>query len=358
MLNDALKILEMINKKGYEAYIVGGYVRDRLLNIDSNDFDICTNAKVDNIKDLFDEYEIEERFGSIKVYINNNKYEITTYRKDLTYLDNRRPSKIEYVDNLKDDLLRRDFTINTICMDKDKNIIDLYCGKKDLDKKIIRVIGDTDNKIKEDSLRILRAIRFSTCLGFNIDDELDHSIKKYSNRIKELSFERKKYELDKILESDNYIRGIELLKGYNLLDNLDIKINNINKTDLIGMWAQIDFDDRYPFTKKERRIIDNIRKIVSNNVINSFTVYNYTKEENLIASDILKIERKTVDKLLNNIQIHNKNDIALSIDDVSNILKCSIMDVKDVYKEIESKIILNELKNNKDDIIKYIKRGE
>ena len=358
MLEDALNILRKIDERGFESYIVGGFVRDKLLGIYSNDFDICTSAKIDDIKDLFDDVEIDERYGALKVYINNNKYEITSYRKDLMYIDNRRPSKIEYVDSLKEDLLRRDFTINTICMDKNENIIDLLGGKKDLEDRIIRTVGSVDKKLEEDALRILRAIRFATCLNLSIDDELSTGIMKYSKNLLNLSFERKKYELDRIFESINYLYGLKLLSDHNLFEYLNIKVDKVIKTDLVGMWAQTDFDDRYPINKKDRMIINDIRKILSGMEINNSTVYYYSKEANYMAADILKIDRKTVDNLIDSLQIKSRSDIVLSISDISSILNKNIEEIKDLYNSIERKIVQNELKNDKEEIINYIKRGE
>lgn len=358
MLEDALNILRKIDERGYESYIVGGYVRDRLLGIDSTDFDICTSAEINDIKDLFDNALIDERFGSLKVYINDNKYEITSFRKDIEYLDNRRPSKIEHVISLSDDLLRRDFTINTICMDKNENIIDLMDGKKDLEDKIIRTVGSVDKKLEEDSLRILRAIRFATTLNFKIDDDLSTGIIKYSKNLSSLSFERRKYELEKIFESPNYLYGIKMLNEHGLLEYLGIEIESIIKTDLIGMWAQIKYDDRYPISKKDKKTIDEIREIINYKKIDNITVYYYSKKSNYIASDILKIDRKTVDNLIDSLQIKSRSDIVLSISDISIILNKKIEEIKDLYNSIEKKIVLNELKNDKDEIINYIKRGE
>ena len=256
-MNDDLKyILSILNENGYEAYLVGGYVRDYLLNIKSLDFDICTSAKEGDLKELFD--VLDSNYGSCKINYNNNIYEITSFRKDLNYLNNRKPEKIEYVDNLYDDLQRRDFTINTICMDKDGNIIDLLGGRKDIDDKIIKVVGNTDLKIKEDSLRILRAIRFATVLNFTLDDELYSAIKKYGYLVKNLSFYRKRQELDKIFLSDNIEYGIKLLKDLKIDKFLEISLD-FKKTSLIGIWAQID-NMNYPFTREEMKLINNYKK--------------------------------------------------------------------------------------------------
>ena len=128
---------------------------------------------------------IEEKYGSTKLNYKNYYFDITTFRRDIVYKDNRRPSKIEYVDDISEDLERRDFTINTMCMDKDGNIIDLFNAKKDINDKVIRTVSDADKKIKEDSLRILRAIRFATILNFRIDKDLEKAIIKNIKNIED-----------------------------------------------------------------------------------------------------------------------------------------------------------------------------
>ena len=128
------KILERIEDNGFEAYIVGGYVRDFILGIESTDIDICTNAKVKEILDIFSDINVSSNeYGAVKMITNNAKIDITTYRRDLRYNGSRRKVEMEYVDNLIDDIQRRDFTMNTLCMSKEGNIIDVLGGKQDID---------------------------------------------------------------------------------------------------------------------------------------------------------------------------------------------------------------------------------
>ncbi len=252
MNNDLKKILKILNNNKFEAYVVGGYVRDYLLGIPSNDYDICTNAKEEDIKKIFNVKE--SNFGSCKIEYKKQLYEITTYRKDVNYLNHRKPEKIEYVDNLKEDLLRRDFTINTICMDKDGNIIDLLNGEKDLQDRIIRTVGNADAKIEEDALRILRAIRLATILDFSLDQELYDSIKKYGYLVQELSYYRRRKELDIIFTSKNYRHGLKMIKELGLAQYLEIR-TDFERTSLVGIWAQIN-NDKYPFTKAEKKLMN------------------------------------------------------------------------------------------------------
>lgn len=196
MYNTALSILKEINSTGYIAYIVGGYVRDYLLGINSSDIDITTSATPDIIASLYDVVEDNSRFGSLKIKKNNYIFEITTFRKELEY--NNRFPKIEFTDSLIEDLKRRDFTINAICMDEDESIIDLMGGIEDIEKKTIRSIGDVDIKLTEDPLRILRAIRFMGYLDFTLDESLKNSIIKNKELVKTLSKRRIDSELFKM----------------------------------------------------------------------------------------------------------------------------------------------------------------
>ena len=254
MYKKALEVLKIFEDNGYLAYIVGGYVRDFCLNIESCDIDICTNAKPYEIIKLFDTvFTSDINYGSVKIVYKKYKYDITTFRKEIKYENNRKPVKIKYINDLKKDLLRRDFTINTLCMDSNGNIIDLLGAMEDLDNKVIKTVGSPRYKIKEDSLRILRSIRFASNLGFRIDDKTKHYLKKYGYLLRKLSVNRKKSELDKLFASVNKNVGRDLLISLKLDKYLDL--NNLNSIvmcdNIIGIWSQLNVDDIYPFTKLE-----------------------------------------------------------------------------------------------------------
>ena len=163
MKDVALKILVKIEEAGYQAYIVGGFVRDYLLGIESNDIDITTNATPKDLCTIFKDAILPAtEYGAVSIVVNQIPFEITTFRKEYTYENNRKPEKIMYIDSLEEDLKRRDFTINTICMDKNGKIIDLLGGQKDLQAKQIQTIDASLSSFTLDSLRMLRAIRFAT----------------------------------------------------------------------------------------------------------------------------------------------------------------------------------------------------
>ncbi len=357
-MNDKIKeILEMITNKGFKAYVVGGYVRDYLRKIKTNDIDICTNARVKDLMEIFKDYKVTPlEYGNILLETKDYLYEITTFRKDIDYINNRKPI-IEYVDTLEEDITRRDFTVNSICMDKDGKIIDLLNGKKDLNKKIIRTIGDPYFKIKQDSLRILRAIRFASCLNFKIEDNLKNAINENKDLLKDLSYERKKEELTKIFTSDNKAYGIKLLKELDLLEVLELtNIDNVLRTkDLIGMWSTITINDNYPFTKKEKDLINNINKLLKEDLNDIFVLYKTGLYEINVVCDLRKLSKKKYSNKYEKLVIKDKSEINITTEEICSLLnKKPGCFLKEIYSDLEKNILLKNIKNNKEEIEKYI----
>lgn len=234
---DVKDIINDIYINGYEAYIVGGCVRDSIVGIKPNDYDITTNAKPEDTIRIFKNYRAIEtgiKHGTITLIKNKNEYEITTYRIDGTYNDNRRPESVEFTSDIVQDLKRRDFTINSIAYNHKVGIVDAFNGIEDINKKIIRTVGDADERFKEDGLRIIRAVRFSSKLNFEIDNKTLESIYKNIKLIKNISSERIQEELNKILLSD-YPEKIYILYDANLFDIFKIKNVKMNKNDLIKL---------------------------------------------------------------------------------------------------------------------------
>jgi len=216
--NSVKDIINILCQNGFEAFAVGGCVRDIILGRVPNDWDITTSAKPEDVKELFEKtIDTGLKHGTVTVLIDSEPYEVTTYRIDGTYLDHRRPESVEYTSNLVEDLKRRDFTINAMAMSSNKEVIDEFNGLKDLENKIIRCVGDPNERFEEDALRMLRAIRFSAQLGFEIHSETIKAIKNKAHLIKEVSGERIRDELNKILISNNpmYIAN---LYNYGLME--------------------------------------------------------------------------------------------------------------------------------------------
>ena len=198
-LYDVLKRLE---ERGYEAYLVGGAVRDMVLGAPIKDYDITTNADPNAIRMAFQDhktYDLGKKHGTVTVLAGTTKFEITPFRLEDDYRDHRHPETVLFTSDLKDDLKRRDFTINALCMDSNDQIIDLFDGIRDIENRQIRSIGDPKARFNEDALRILRALRFEAALDFEIEAETKKQIRECAYLLEYISAERKKEELLKIL---------------------------------------------------------------------------------------------------------------------------------------------------------------
>ena len=362
MLEEALKLLKKITDHSYDAYIVGGFVRDYILGIKSNDIDINTNATPKQIREIFtDSCLPSEDYGSVTVMYKGIRFEITTFRKELTYVNNRKPVEIEYINNLYEDLIRRDFTINALCMDKDGTIIDMLDGKQDIDNKLIRTIGDPTGKFEEDALRILRAVRFATILDFKLSKEVVEGIENTKELLHNLSYYRKKEELDKIFTSPNYKNGIKLLLELGLDKELEIpnlkKVLDSNTSSLIGIWSILNVTDKYPFNKNELELIENINLASDINFDNldPMNLYNYGLYVNSVAGEIKKKNIKVITEKYAKLAIKSKKEIDINSETIMKLLnKAPGKYLKEIYTDLEKKIINNELANNKEEICKYI----
>ncbi|MGM0439016.1 MAG: CCA tRNA nucleotidyltransferase [Patescibacteria group bacterium] len=217
------KITDKLEDADFEAFVVGGCVRDGLLNKKPNDWDIATNATPEDVESIFNKTYSNNNFGTVTVLTESNKeglkeVEITPYRTEENYKDGRHPEKVEWAETIDEDLSRRDFTINALAYRPAKEkLVDLFNGKEDLEKEIIRAVGDPYERFDEDSLRMMRAARFATTLEFKIEEETKRAIKEKSSLLQKISNERIREELLKIVMSDNAAIGIELLRRLGLL---------------------------------------------------------------------------------------------------------------------------------------------
>lgn len=349
----AKEIIEKLENLGYSAYIVGGYVRDFLMNKTSFDIDICTSAKVKEILEIIP--GIANEYGSINIKIKELNIDITTFREEKNY-ENRRPTSISYTKNLKTDLLRRDFTINTICMDKNEKILDLLNGVKDLEKRQIKMIGDPKRKLKEDPLRILRAVRFATILDFTLEENLKEEIMNQRELLATLSTYRIKEELTKILLSPNYKKGLVLLKELCLCEFLGIEFLSVTYTkDVCGMWAQIKTKRNLPFTKSEKKNIVNLHKILEAKVITLETLYNYGLYLSLVAGKILGIEEQFIHTLYESMPIYTRSDMQISYQEICELFHFQpSRKIKEMEKDLVIEVLNSRVENKKDELRKYL----
>ena len=350
------QILNKIENVGYEAYVIGGYVRDLLVGISSYDIDICTNATPKELMMIFPNAS-SKNLGGIDFKVKEYHIEITTYREEIKY-KNRKPIEFNYINNLVKDLERRDFTINAICMNSQGEIIDLVGGIEDLSNLKVKMIGDPTFKIKEDPLRILRAIRLATHLNFNLDSPLYKAIEENSQLILELSNVRIKEELDKILLSNHVKKGLNLLNELGITNLLNISgwQNIIPVKNLEGMYAQIKINYNIPFTKEEKSNITSIRRIINSNELDKFTIYNYGLYLSLVDGEILNMDKKTINKIYKSLPIHDKKEINIKADKIINIIGSEhAKKISIILKDIENLIINGKIRNKTSDIEKYIK---
>ena len=199
------KIIDRLNSRGYRADIVGGAVRDAFLNRETNDYDVTTNALPETVKEIFaDERTVDTgiKHGTVSIIIDGECYEVTTYRVDGEYRDSRHPETVTFTAKIEDDLARRDFTMNSIAYNPKDGLTDPFFGKEDIDARIIRTVGEAEVRFSEDALRILRALRFSSVLGFRIEESTRVGINAKGHLLRNVSPERIYQELTKLLAGE------------------------------------------------------------------------------------------------------------------------------------------------------------
>ncbi|MBR2791819.1 MAG: CCA tRNA nucleotidyltransferase [Erysipelotrichaceae bacterium] len=215
--DDVRMILNRFHENGYEAFIVGGCVRDSLLGDEPKDYDITTNALPTQVEQLFSDLKVVEtgiRHGTVTVIINKEPYEITTYRTDVKYSDHRHPDEVRYALTLGEDLSRRDFTVNAMAYNEENGLIDSFNGVNDLNEGIIRCVGDPDTRFNEDALRILRCIRFASRYGFSIEENTESALFRNRELLRYVSVERVATEFNEIITSN---KANEYLSKYRII---------------------------------------------------------------------------------------------------------------------------------------------
>lgn len=235
------KIIEEVSgifkKENFQLYLVGGAVRSLLMKQKPNDLDFTTNAHPSQVKSMFKTVILTGiDHGTVTVIWKKEPLEITTFRLEGNYLDQRRPSQVKYISSLKEDLSRRDFTINALAYDVEGYLFDYFQGREDIQKKIIKAIGDPFKRFSEDALRIMRACRFSGQLNFLIENNTLTAMKKISINLKKISVERIYNEFIKIINSSYPLKGLEYLKEINFFSLFDLPI--INKK--LKLWEKIE----------------------------------------------------------------------------------------------------------------------
>lgn len=255
-----LFILETLEKNGHEAYIVGGCVRDLFMGKAPNDYDITTNALPSQVKSYFERTaDTGIKHGTVTVILENEPFEVTTYRTEEEYSNSRTPDKVEFVGDISLDLARRDFTVNAICYDLNGNIIDLFGGTKDIKDKILKAVGNPDERFFEDALRIMRLYRFAAKLGFEIEKDTEAAALKHIKLLEKISVERIFDELQKAVLGDN-LKVLGKLINSGALSHLGLK--NCQNTDFITSLEKKGNMRLYAFLKQcdcDKNLLKNLK---------------------------------------------------------------------------------------------------
>ena len=371
--NGAIDVLEKFNKAGYEAYFVGGCVRDFLLGCEFSDIDITTNALPKEVKTIFRKsIDTGIQHGTVTILVDGESYEVTTFRTEDDYIDHRTPEKVEFVSNLRDDLDRRDFTINAMALDSKGNLYDYHNGKKDLTNKIIKTVNNPNERFFEDALRMLRAFRFSSKLGFEIEDSTLDAIKKNAELIKFVSVERITNEFKKLLAGIGSKRSLELL--------LDSKLNTYIPflSDIISFvdCSKYTFcQSLYILTKLNNISFEKLRDLIlSNKDIKKIKeyersfwefldnrpleliLYKYDKDDIYFIVEYFDYcDKKNIDII--NLPISSFNDIAITSTEIISIIDKSPGPwMKEVTKKLEEAILLNKINNTENNIVDFLKK--
>ena len=360
-------IIDKIYKNNYKAYIVGGCVRDIILGFEPNDYDITTNATPNEIKYIFRDFKCIEtgiEHGTVSLVIDDDIYEITTYRIEDEYKDHRRPENVYFTSRLEEDLKRRDFTINAMAYNEKDGLIDLFGGNTDIKNKIIKTVGNPYSRFNEDGLRMIRAIRFSSKLDFQIEDNTLLAIYKNAKIINNISLERITDEFNKIILSDKPENIIYLFKT-KLLNYLNIsKEENENK--ILELYKKISILNKFDKVLLKRLIVldylikdlnINCNSLCKKLVYSRKITNNYNMIFSLIEEiNINELNKVKVKKILNKID-KNLFEQYLDISRVVYEDEKKIDEIIDILKEIEENKECYTMKNLKIDGTDIMKLG-
>ena len=369
---DVVQLFELFNRAGFNLYIIGGAVRDYLLNREIKDYDFCTDAKPWEMEEILKGYNIDtyqSNLGSVKIHLNNNVYEITSFRREFGVKDFRYPNKIEFVSELKEDVLRRDFTINSLAYSINDGIVDCLNGISDLNNGKIKFIKDCKESINEDPIRLIRALRFSKLLDFKISDEDLNVFLETASLVNDLG--KIKYdELFKLFE----IKGCKkfLLKYFNIYKNSYPILNNCEFINVLN--SDLDesclkyvllyfINDLSLMNKKDQIIIRGLNniKILDIDLYNTKLLMIEYKEYLDKILVILEAFGKDVTNIKNNIDIIKSekhclyvNDLDISYIDLEN-LKIEVKYYGKVFKYLLNLVLVDYKLNRKEKLIELIK---
>lgn len=387
----AVPILEKLEDNGFEAYFVGGAVRDAIIGRDISDVDIATSATPDEVKKIFlKTVDVGIEHGTVLVLFQGEPYEVTTFRAESQYVDFRRPAEVKFIRNLKEDLQRRDFTMNSIALDKHGVAIDPFSGMEAIKLKQIVTVGKADERFTEDALRMMRALRFHSQLNFDIERNTYEALKHNGHLLQHIAVERKLVEFNKLLVGNNRKQALQHLVDtglYIYLPGLAAKgkhISALEEYDYAGltleeMWAFILYGLK--LTEPERKIIlkswrmpaKTIKYILSLSEwlhdrftaqFNKRSLYRAGKQKALSANRIYEIitkqERSSGEALMeqyHHLPIKDRSELQLTGDDLMNWFnKPAGPWIKACIEEVEAAVVYSKVKNTNDSIREWLLR--
>ncbi|MEK5039237.1 CCA tRNA nucleotidyltransferase [Sporosarcina sp. FSL K6-3457] len=331
------EVIRLLEQAGYEAVFVGGAVRDFVLGKPATDIDIATSAKPEEVKALFPmTVDVGTAHGTVLVLMDGEPIEVTTYRTEGTYSDHRRPDEVEFVTSLREDLLRRDFTMNALAMTKDGELIDLFGGQRDMAHQLIRAVGYAADRFNEDALRMFRAVRFTSVLDFTIEEDTFEAIRSHAPQIQHISVERLKAEMDKLLKGVNPMKAFQVIQQTALASHLPLFPENIDKLNqmvpfetaiegwaclmLAGDFSYLEVANAYKLSNVEKSFLAAVQQASMRRSSGLFTVDDYYRFD----LEVLLLVEKWVVILVNATQTVSKDEItaakqALPIQSVADI---------------------------------------
>ncbi|MBO1197863.1 CCA tRNA nucleotidyltransferase [Staphylococcus simiae] len=390
LFEQAKPILTEITNQGYEAFFVGGSVRDHIMGRNIHDIDITTSATPDEIENIFSHtIPIGKEHGTINVVVDHNNYEITTFRAEEDYIDHRRPSNVTFVRDLYKDLQRRDFTMNAIAMDQHYQLYDYFNGQEDIKQRLIRTVGNANERFEEDALRMIRCLRFQSQLTFGIAPTTYKAMSQQMPDISYLSIERIITELTKLITGANVAVSFQNMIELRAFDYIpffkNFKMDNIRITEPISLelfiaivLAQQPQSDSLKQLKLSNLQIKTIQQYVkliemlpqiSTKDQLKLVVYDYdvqlikvviNSRDILTANELataqpLIVNQQSVAEIERLLPIQQRQEMAVNGGTLmSHLTKSSGPWIKEVLRQIECAIITNKVENNEREILKWV----
>ncbi len=372
------EIIKKLMDSGYQAFFVGGFVRDRLLGINTEDIDITTDATPQEVIELFPKVkETGAKYGTVTVFMGAHNFEITTFRTEGEYLNHRKPKAVSFAKGIEEDLERRDFTINAFAMDYEEEIIDMFYGKQDLQDRLIRAIGDPNLRFNEDALRILRAFRFVSKLGFDIESTTYDCIIKDMSLLKKIANERILTEIKKILQNPYSKKAMDLLfeagfgiafpelgKGLGFLKASNW--NHLNSLEFFALCFYLEnqeVPENWRFSNKERSIIEKIMELVSvteEDSYNELLIYRLGLDIPLMANEVSRLldpkndQVDLIKKIHNELPIRKTCDLAFKGQDILELTTLKNANtIGDIIDQLTYMVISKQLPNDYQALKKY-----